>query len=112
MGIMMNDETLALALNVIERAPQWLRHDLLSKNIAARGRAEETLAAQIADALVGGIADATEDYQDASVEGLTAMRVMWLSKTKIVTIVLKHRAPCHLPRCRDERHYPDSLCGR
>jgi len=58
MGNGMNKETLTLALKVIERAPQWIRHDLLSKNVAARGRAEETLAAQIADALVRGIADA------------------------------------------------------
>lgn len=36
---------------VIARAPQWLRHDLSSKDFNARGRAEETLAAMIADAL-------------------------------------------------------------
>ena len=54
----MIDAPLTLALKVIERAPQWLRHDLLSKDVAARGRAEETLAAQIVDALIRGMADA------------------------------------------------------
>ncbi|MGE0341272.1 MAG: DUF6771 family protein [Xanthobacteraceae bacterium] len=38
-------------LRVIERAPQWIRRDLDSKDAVARIRAEETLAAMIADAL-------------------------------------------------------------
>lgn len=38
-------------LRVIERAPQWIRHDLGGKDAVARIRAEETLAAMIADAL-------------------------------------------------------------
>jgi hypothetical protein len=38
-------------LAVIERAPQWVRHDLGSKDPAIRSRAEETLAAMIANAL-------------------------------------------------------------
>ncbi|WP_370059836.1 DUF6771 family protein [Novosphingobium sp. P6W] len=33
------------------RAPQWVRHDLESKDPVIRVRAEETLAAQIAAAL-------------------------------------------------------------
>lgn len=37
---------------VIARAPEWIRHDLLSKESGARERAEETLAAMIANALV------------------------------------------------------------
>lgn len=53
----MKHMTHALTLKVIERAPQWLRHDLLSKDAAARGRAEETLAAQITDALERGTTD-------------------------------------------------------
>lgn len=38
-------------LAVIERAPQWVRHDLESKDDSLRARAEETLAAMIAAAL-------------------------------------------------------------
>ncbi|WP_156419739.1 MULTISPECIES: hypothetical protein [unclassified Sphingopyxis] len=45
-------------LRVIERAPQWIRRDLDSKDAIVRIRAEESLAAMIADALdsqaVGG----------------------------------------------------------
>lgn len=50
----MNEETLAIIAHVIDRAPQWLRHDLAAKDVAARRRAEETLAAMIADALAKG----------------------------------------------------------
>ena len=56
------DETMnAVILRVIERAPQWLRHDLDSKDAAARGRAEETLAAMISDALANGSGSAEKD---------------------------------------------------
>ncbi|MCI4592537.1 hypothetical protein MOK15_20980 [Sphingobium sp. BYY-5] len=47
----MDEQTSAIILRVIERAPQWIRHDLESKNVGARARAEETLAAMIANAL-------------------------------------------------------------
>jgi len=50
----MDEKIKATILRVIERAPQWLRHDLESKDAAARGRAEETLAAMIGDALANG----------------------------------------------------------
>ncbi|WIW91112.1 hypothetical protein K3M67_20325 (plasmid) [Sphingobium sp. V4] len=51
----------AVILWVIKRAPQWLRHDLDSKDAAARGRAEETLAAMISDALANGTGTAEKD---------------------------------------------------
>lgn len=38
-------------LRVVERAPQWIKRDLDSRNPVARIRAEESLAAMIADAL-------------------------------------------------------------
>jgi len=57
----MDEKTNATILRVIERAPQWLRHDLESKDAAARGRAEETLAAMISDALANGTAVSAED---------------------------------------------------
>jgi len=38
-------------LRVVERAPQWIRCDLDSKDAVVRIRAEESLAAMIADAL-------------------------------------------------------------
>lgn len=56
----MDEITNDTILRVIERAPKWLRHDLESKDAAARARAEETLAAMISDALASG-AGATED---------------------------------------------------
>jgi hypothetical protein len=52
----MDENTTDLILRVIERAPQWVRHDLESKDNSARQRAEETLAAMIADALANGAA--------------------------------------------------------
>jgi hypothetical protein len=36
---------------VVERAPQWIKRDLDAKDPVARIRAEESLAAMIADAL-------------------------------------------------------------
>ena len=47
----MDDQQTALLLAVIQRAPQWIRHDLAAKDDSTRLRAEETLAAMIADAL-------------------------------------------------------------
>lgn len=38
-------------LRVVERAPEWMRRDLDSKDAVVRIRAEEALAAMIADAL-------------------------------------------------------------
>lgn len=38
-------------LRVVARAPQWIRRDLDTKDPVARVRAEESLAAMIADAL-------------------------------------------------------------
>lgn len=40
-----------LVLRVLERAPQWVRQDLLSSDSVVRARAEETLAAMISSAL-------------------------------------------------------------
>lgn len=48
-----NTDSTATILAVLERAPQWVRHDLGSKDPAIRARAEETLAAMIASALAG-----------------------------------------------------------
>ncbi|HEX2813605.1 MAG TPA: hypothetical protein VHO04_13080 [Sphingopyxis sp.] len=47
----MTQELTETILRVVERAPQWIRRDLDSKDAVARIRAEETLAAMIADAL-------------------------------------------------------------
>lgn len=55
----MNEETKAIILDVIERAPQWIRHDLVAKYPPVRTRAEETLAAMIVNALEGGNAEAS-----------------------------------------------------
>jgi len=50
-GEIMNEQMQAAILAVIERAPQWIRQDLTSKDPAARTRAEESLAMIIADAI-------------------------------------------------------------
>ena len=47
----MTRELTDIILRVIERAPQWIRRDLDSKDAVARIRAEESLSAMIADAL-------------------------------------------------------------
>ncbi len=47
----MDEETKAIILAVIERAPQWIRHDLAAKDAVVRARAEETLTAMMVDAL-------------------------------------------------------------
>ncbi|MDF2640345.1 MAG: hypothetical protein K0R64_3329 [Novosphingobium lindaniclasticum] len=47
----MNSPLTATILQVIERAPQWVRHDLEAKDAVIRARAEETLAAMISAAL-------------------------------------------------------------
>ena len=47
----MNQPVAEIILGVLNRAPQWIRHDLDAKDPAIRGRAEETLAAMIASAL-------------------------------------------------------------
>ena len=50
----MNEQMSMTILRVLERAPQWIRHDLGSTDSPIRIRAEETLAAMIADALESG----------------------------------------------------------
>jgi len=46
---------------VVQRSPQWLHHGLVSQDPALRARAEETIAAMIADALArAGTADHRE----------------------------------------------------
>ena len=52
-AIGMKETLTTTVLQVIERTPQWVRHDLESKEPAVRIRAEETLAAMIAAALDG-----------------------------------------------------------
>lgn len=47
----MDKQTRAIIAQVLDRAPEWVRHDLATKDPATRQRAEETLAAMIADAL-------------------------------------------------------------
>ena len=47
----MTREFTETVLRVVERAPQWVRRDLDAKDPVARIRAEESLAAMIADAL-------------------------------------------------------------
>lgn len=56
----MSERTLPIIAHVLDRAPQWLRHDLAAKDAAARLRAEETLAAMIADALDKASADTAD----------------------------------------------------
>ena len=54
----MDQDLQAIILSVIERAPQWIRRELEAKDQRARARAEEALAAMIADALQMGAGEA------------------------------------------------------
>ncbi|HJS09996.1 hypothetical protein [Sphingopyxis sp.] len=47
----MTREPTNIVLRAVERAPRWIRRDLDAKDPVARIRAEELLAAMIADAL-------------------------------------------------------------
>ncbi|MBE1526824.1 hypothetical protein GGC65_001280 [Sphingopyxis sp. OAS728] len=47
----MSSDLTSIILNVIERAPQWMRRDLEAKDAVVRTQAEEALAAMIAEAL-------------------------------------------------------------
>lgn len=49
----MKADTTMLVLRMLERTPLWIRHDLQSQDQMTRRRAEETLAAMIANALDG-----------------------------------------------------------
>lgn len=46
----MTDELTTIVLHAIERAPQWVKRDLDSKDHVIRTQAEESLAAMIAEA--------------------------------------------------------------
>ncbi|WP_371262455.1 DUF6771 family protein [Sphingobium sp. AP50] len=59
-GALMDDEIAKLITATLERAPQWVRHDLSSKDASTRGRAEETLAAMIANGLREGTGDSAK----------------------------------------------------
>lgn len=50
----MTEDLQSTISTIIQRAPEWLRHDLVSKDKATRQRAEEALAAIIANALGDG----------------------------------------------------------
>ncbi len=45
------DEVSAKIAKVVKHAPEWLRDELTSKDVALRARAEDTLSAMIAAAL-------------------------------------------------------------
>ena len=49
----MKPDTTMLVLRMLERTPLWIRHDLQSQDQMTRRRAEETLAAMIANTLDG-----------------------------------------------------------
>lgn len=53
----MDDDIAASITAILQRAPQWVRHDLLSKEEVTRNRAEETLAAMIANGLRAGTSE-------------------------------------------------------
>ncbi|MGQ2943107.1 MAG: DUF6771 family protein [Blastomonas fulva] len=62
----MNGAINQLVLGVLERAPQWVRQDLLSSDAVVRARAEETLAAMISSALAESQATHSSDDADFS----------------------------------------------
>ncbi len=52
-GLMNHAELKATITDSLSRMPDWIRHDLAIRDPAMRLRAEETLAAMIAAAIVG-----------------------------------------------------------
>lgn len=54
----MNDDLMKTVLTLLQRAPEWLRHDIGAKDSGVRSRAEETLAAMIEAALRANGSDA------------------------------------------------------
>ena len=48
---LMSQHVVFVIEQVLAKAPQWIRQDFLSTNMPTRRRAEETLAAMIADAV-------------------------------------------------------------
>lgn len=48
---MSNEDLIAIVGRVLEKAPQWVRHDLAATDKIVRARAEDALAAMIAAAL-------------------------------------------------------------
>jgi hypothetical protein len=50
-ALAMTDDLTSIVLRAIERAPQWVRRDLESKDNVIRVQAEESLAVMIAEAL-------------------------------------------------------------
>lgn len=48
---MSKEDLTATIARVLAKAPQWVRHDLGAADTSVRTRAEDTLAAMIADAL-------------------------------------------------------------
>ncbi|WP_336963753.1 DUF6771 family protein [Sphingobium aquiterrae] len=76
----MDEDMQAIILGVIERAPQWIRHDLEVKDRRARARAEEALAAMIGNALKLAVAEPgatagprSRDADKAGVTGISAL---------------------------------------
>jgi len=57
----MNNDIHAIIARAVERAPQWLRSDLASKDAGTRRTAEETIASMIGNALANGTGETTED---------------------------------------------------
>lgn len=62
----MTGAIIEVILRVLERAPQWVRQDLLSGDPIVRARAEETLAAMISSALVESQTTDSNDNADLS----------------------------------------------
>lgn len=54
MNQIMSDKAYDIIARIVAKTPIWLRHDLTAKDLATRSRAEESLAAMIADALGQG----------------------------------------------------------
>jgi len=57
----MSETAYDIIARIVAKAPIWLRHDLTAKDLATRSRAEESLAAMIADALGQGECDKRTD---------------------------------------------------
>ncbi len=57
-------ELVVIIEGVLARAPEWLRHELAAKEATSRARAEETLAAKIAESLLQHVSPAGDPPEE------------------------------------------------
>ena len=62
----MSQHVVIVIEQLLAKAPQWIRQDLISTNMPTRRRAEETLAAMIADAMIQSTSEISDGTGDSA----------------------------------------------